>query len=365
MAGVVVGGVAASVAIAASFRATLKADLARVSGRGVVLPSPFGPLEYLEGGGLEGSDLEGSDLEGGDLEGGQPPVLLVHGAGGGFDMGELMAQVLLGEDDRWIAPSRFGYLGSGVPEGAGPALQAHAFVWLLDELEIDRVAVVALSAGGPSGLHFALQYPDRISSLTLLSAGVTRVTDEVQDDADWKGRALVRLFSRDFPYWVFTKLFERQFLGIMGADAEVVRALSSEQRRWVARLIESMRPVSLRTPGVLVDHHQPLPGEAISGIRTPTLIVHAEDDGLQLFENARFAEATIPGARLLRFPSGGHLVMITEEAIIRDQVREHLRRRQPPSRRNRRARATGSFAPSARPRPGPGPARSPLPRVLG
>jgi hypothetical protein len=109
---------------------------------------------------------------------------------------------------------------------------------------------------------------------------VTRVTDEVQDDADWKGRALVRLFSRDFPYWAFTKLFERQFLGIMGADAEVVRALSSEQRRWVARLIESMRPVSLRTPGVLVDHHQPLPGEAISGIRTPTLIVHAEDDGL-------------------------------------------------------------------------------------
>jgi hypothetical protein len=54
MAGVVVGGVAGSVAIAASFRATLKADLARVSGRGVVLPSPFGPLEYLEGGGLEG-----------------------------------------------------------------------------------------------------------------------------------------------------------------------------------------------------------------------------------------------------------------------------------------------------------------------
>jgi 2-hydroxy-6-oxonona-2,4-dienedioate hydrolase len=92
---------------------------------------------------------EGGDLEGGP-EGGPPPVLLVHGAGGGFDMGELMAQVLLGEDDRWIAPSRFGYLGSGVPEGAGPALQAHAFAWLLDELEIDRVAVVALSAGGPS-----------------------------------------------------------------------------------------------------------------------------------------------------------------------------------------------------------------------
>ena len=308
MAGLVVGGMGTSLAIASSFRATLQADLERVSGRSVTLSSPFGPLEYLEGGN-------------------GPPVLLVHGAGGGFDMGELMAEVLLEEDFRWIAPSRFGYLGSGVPEKAGPELQAHAFAWFLDELEIDRVGVVALSAGGPAALHFALLYPDRLSSLTLVSAGVTRVTDEVQDDADWKGRALVRLFSRDFPYWAVTKLFERQFLGIMGANADVVRALSSEQRGWVARLIDSMRPVSLRTPGVLVDHHQPLPGEAISGIRTPTLIVHAEDDGLQLFENARFAEATIPGARLLRFPAGGHLVMITEEETIRQQVQEHIRSR--------------------------------------
>ena len=215
----------------------------------------------------------------------------------------------------------------GCPGGAGPELQAHAFAWLLDELEIDRVGVVALSAGGPAALHFALRYPNRVTSLTLVSAGVTRVTDEVQDDAGWRGRALVNLFSRDFPYWAFTKLFERQFLGIMGANADVVRALSSEQQNWVARLIDSMRPVSFRTPGVLVDHHQSLPGEAISGIRTPTLIVHAEDDGLQLFENARFDEATIPGARLLRFPSGGHLVMISEVATIRREVREHLRSR--------------------------------------
>lgn len=298
-------GLGATLAVAASFRATMRADLQRVSGRSVILPSPFGPLEYLECG-------EG------------PPVLLVHGAGGGFDMGELMGEVLLGEEFRWIAPSRFGYLGSGLPEGAGPELQAQAYAWLLDELGIDRIGVVALSAGGPSALHFALQHPDRLSSLTLVSAGMTRVTDEVQEEADWKGRVLVRLYSRDFPYWAFTKLFERQFLAILGADPQVVQELSSEQRMWVERLIDTMRPVSLRTSGVLVDHHQRLPGEAIARIRSPTLIVHAEDDGLQLFENARFAEATIPNARLVRFPRGGHLVMITEGATIREQVREHI-----------------------------------------
>ena len=298
-------GLSLILATLVSFRSANRADHERVQGRDTVLPSPFGPMGYLEGG-------EGT------------PVLLVHGAGGGFDMGELMAEILLGEGFRWIAPSRFGYLGSGVPEEANAELQARAFAWLLDSLEIQTVAVVALSAGGPSALHFALLYPERVSSLILVSAGVTRVTDGTQEAADWKGRALVRLYSRDFPYWAFTRLFERQFLGIMGVDPQVARTFTSEQQAWVQRLIERMRPVSLRTSGVMVDHTQALPGESIADIRAPTLIIHAEDDGLQLFQNARFAQATIPGARMLRFGRGGHLVVITEEAIIRPEVRRHI-----------------------------------------
>ena len=304
VAGLIVG-LGGALALFQAFRVTLRADLERVSGRATVLPSPFGPMEYLEGG-------QG------------PPVLLVHGAGGGFDMGELMAEVLLGEGFRWISPSRFGYLGSGVPDGAGPEAQARAFAWLLDELGLDQVAVVALSAGGPSALHFVLLYPERASSLTLVSAGLTRVTDEAQGAADWKGRALVRLYTRDFPYWAFTKAFEGRFIGLLGADARVAEELTAEQREWVRRLVDSMRPVSLRSAGVGVDHHQPLPGELIAAVRAPTLIVHAQDDGLQLFENARFAAATIPGARLLRFERGGHLVVITEAATIQREVREHI-----------------------------------------
>lgn len=298
-------GLGAVLAVWSGFRSANQDDHERILGRATVLPSPFGPMEYVD-------------------RGRGPPVLLVHGAGGGFDLGELMAEILLGEGFRWVAPSRFGYLGSGVPEGADPELQARAFAWLLDELGVERVGLVALSAGGPSALRFALLHPERVSSLTLVSAGVTRVIDEAQDAADWKGRALVRLYSWDFPYWAFTQLFERQFLGIMGADSDVARALTAEQRDWVQRLIESMRPVSLRTPGVRVDHSQTLPGDEIAGIQAPTLIVHAEDDGLQLFDNARFAAAQIPGARLLRFERGGHLVAITEQEIIRREVQEHI-----------------------------------------
>jgi pimeloyl-ACP methyl ester carboxylesterase len=65
-------------------------------------------------------------------------MLIVHGAGGGYDQGKCFAE-LIGGDFRWIAPSRFGFLGMPVPKGAGSALQADAYACLLDALGIDRV----------------------------------------------------------------------------------------------------------------------------------------------------------------------------------------------------------------------------------
>lgn len=310
-AGLVLAGV---VAVVVPFRATLQADRARVEGRADLLASPFGDLEYLLGGGAEAGDAEDP----------APRVLLVHGAGGGYDMGELMAEILLGEGFRWIAPSRFGYLGSSLPEDATPDTQADAYAWLLDALGIQEVAVVALSAGGPSALLFALRHPERVRSLTLVSAGVTRVGAAEQEAADWKGRMLVRLFSRDFPYWAATSLFERPFLELLGVDREVARALTPEEGAWVRRLVEGMRPASLRARGAAFDNLAPLPGARIAGISTPTLVIHAEDDRLQLFENARFAQATIPGSRLLAFERGGHLVAITRQPAVREAVRGHL-----------------------------------------
>lgn len=323
-AGLVLAGVAA---VVLPFRATVQADRARVEGRATLLASPFGNLEYLVGGGAE------ADADAGDP--GAPPapsgaatpapwVFLVHGAGGGYDMGELMAEILLGDGFRWIAPSRFGYLGSSVSGDATPDTQADAYAWLLDELGIQEVAVVALSAGGPSALLFALRHPERVRSLTLVSAGVTRVGASEQEAADWKGRMLVRLFSRDFPYWAATSLFERRFLELLGVDREVARALTPEEGAWVRRLLEGMRPASLRARGAAFDNLAPLPGARIAGITAPTLVIHAEDDRLQLFENARFAEATIPRARLVAFARGGHLVAITRQADVREAVRGHV-----------------------------------------
>jgi len=85
-----------------------------------------------------------------------------------------------------------------------------------------------------------------------------------------------------------------------------------------------MNPVSPRAAGVTFDNRAAMPKERIAAVRAPTLILHARDDTLQLYRNAEFAAATIPGSRLVTFEHGGHLVLAVEQTRIRELVAEHL-----------------------------------------
>lgn len=288
-----------------SFRCDMRAARARISGKAAVIVTPFGDVEYAEGG-------EG------------PDVLVIHGAGGGWDQGELVVEAVLGGDFHWIAPSRFGYLRSTFKPGATPDDQAGAYACLLDSLGLKKVAVVAISAGGASALTFALLYPERVSSLTLLSCGVAPRTTGAQAAANRKGNSLVDIYKRDINYWLISNLFRKRFMNLMGADKHVISGLSRDQKRWAGRFIDYMNPASIRYAGALFDNRAPLPGARIAGIKAPTLVVHARDDTLQLYDNGAFAAANIPGARLLSFDRGGHFVVMIEEARIRAAVRDHI-----------------------------------------
>ena len=287
------------------YRADIARNTQRVTGGSIAIPSDYGEIEFAEGGS-------------------GPDVLVIHGSGGGFDQGALIAESFLGDGFRWIAPSRFGYLRSTFHDGATFDEQADAFAALLDHLNIARTAVVAFSHGGPSALLFAALHPERVSSLTLVSCGVAPVAVPDQQAADRKGSMLTTIYRHDWLYWGSTRVFRRSFMGLMGADNEVIAALTPGQRLLVDRVIDEMKPVSLRHAGVVFDNRAALPGDRTATIRAPTLIIHATDDLLQLYENAEFAAATIPDAQLMRFDNGGHLVMVIEQQSIREATRQHI-----------------------------------------
>ena len=277
----------------------------RISGKSTVIASPYGDIEYTEGGS-------------------GPLALVIHGSGGGYDQGELIAQTVLGDQFRWIAPSRFGYLRSTFHEGANWDDQGHTYAYLLDRLGVKKVALVAMSHGCPSALVFAILYPERISSLTLISCGIAPSSTQDQAQADKKGKMLTAIFNYDFPYWFISKAFKNQLMELIGANDSVIAGLTENQREVVARYIAYMNPVSLRSAGADFDIKARLPGKRIAAIKKPTLILHATDDTLQLFHNAEFAASTIRNARLIRFESGGHLLMIVEQSTVRATVKKHI-----------------------------------------
>jgi pimeloyl-ACP methyl ester carboxylesterase len=107
-------------------------------------------------------------------------------------------------------------------------------------------------------------------------------------------------------------------------NESVVVTLNLEQRRLTDLVVDSMNPVSPRATGVAFDNRAALPNEGISAIRAPTLVLHAKDDTLQLHHNAEFAAAHIPGAQLVSFERGGHLLMIVERERVRTLTPQHI-----------------------------------------
>jgi hypothetical protein len=112
---VATGALVATVLVALAYYQDMNRAYERVRDKGTVISSAFGDIEFTEGGS-------------------GPDVLVIHGSGGGYDQGELIAVAMLGNEFHWITPSRFGYLRSSFHEGATWDEQAHAYAALLDSL---------------------------------------------------------------------------------------------------------------------------------------------------------------------------------------------------------------------------------------
>jgi len=103
----------------------------------------------------------------------RPTILVVHGITQAADGGlRDFAEELVPAGYRLLVPSRFGYLGSEMPECATPEMQADAFAVFMRALGIDDAVVLAGSAGSTSALHLGVRHPERVRALVLVSANV-------------------------------------------------------------------------------------------------------------------------------------------------------------------------------------------------
>jgi 2-hydroxy-6-oxonona-2,4-dienedioate hydrolase len=257
------------------------------------------------------------------------PVLVVHGAGGGYDQGVIISRVFLDENDfHVIAPSRFGFLHTPVPGGDNKnssfAAQADVYAELLDKLNIKKVAVLGFSAGGPSSLEFALRHPDRTSVLVLISPVVHQEPPQgFMDKIMHYG-----IFKSDFVFWFIAKYFEPNLISFFGVSPEVQAKLSPEEKSWLSDvLIPSMFPISQRQPGMANDRiNFSLIDYQLEQINVPTLVIHAKDDTLVNPSHSEYAAQRIPNVMHVEFDAGGHLLVGHKQDVksaIMDFLTEH------------------------------------------
>jgi 2-hydroxy-6-oxonona-2,4-dienedioate hydrolase len=247
-------------------------------------------------------------------------MLIVHGAGGGYDQGAYLAK-LIGGHHHWVAPSRFGFLGSPVPDGADSAQQADAYACLLDALGIDRVGVVGVSMGGPSSLLFALRHPQRTTSLVLISAASHAIPPRPAILA-----TLFRVFLHDFIFWSLVHASPQALLVALGVPPEIQKQLSSQELAQLHAFLESMEPMGARQTGQYLEQHMSeYDAQQIHSIWVPTLVLHAPDDTLVAFEQGEFAADNIPGAQFIPMEKGGHLSLMMNSNIgAREKVLHFL-----------------------------------------
>ena len=236
-------------------------------------------------------------------------ILSVHGLYGGYDQA-LDNVGSLPEHCRILAPSRFGYPGSAVRGDGSPADQAAVFTELLDRLGIKRTFLLGASAGGTPAIRFALDHPERVSGLILLSSA-----------APWPSRPATppgrmgppAIMNHDWIMWLLSPFFSP----VLGMDPQTVHGmLPLSERRTGADIDASI------TNRDMAVHFEDYP---IEELKPPVLLLHAQDDRIAPFAPPaghvqssmhRYLELTTA-----IFPTGGHLITghgrQLEETILR------------------------------------------------
>ena len=226
-------------------------------------------------------------------------ILSVHGIFGGYDQAYDTCKDF-SSDYRIIPPSRFGYLGSDILGDGTPAEQATAYVELLDKLGIDKVYLLATSAGGSVAIRFALDYPERTKGLILYCSAMP-FTEKPEKYSEYAGPPA--FLCNDFTMFLISPLFDP----IMGMEPST---------------IYSMLPVDDRKNGVVLDASvtnldmaRNYDDYRIEELQMPTLVFHAKDDKLASYTDTEKAVKRFPNCTFIPFESGGHLIVGHGEEI--------------------------------------------------
>ena len=231
-----------------------------------------------------------------DTEGAGPPVVLIHAFPLNRQMWDPQVRAL-GDRFRLIAPDLIGFGESDAPDDRGSYSMgafADEIKGLIDQLGLDRVALMGLSIGGYIAFEFIRRYPDALSALVL---------------ADTKAEA-------DPPEAVEKRSGQQEQVeaeGTSGLIEALPNALLGETTRSSKPdVVNEAKRVMDNPPAGFIGaleamKQRPDSTGDLTGISVPTLIVVGEEDGVTPPDFSRSMHEAIGGSQLAVIPDAGHL----------------------------------------------------------
>jgi pimeloyl-ACP methyl ester carboxylesterase len=247
-----------------------------------------------------------------------PPLLLLHGLGA-FKVTWVPLLSTFASNHRVIVPDLPGHGGSGKPNAEyTPRFFANAMLRLMDELGVERAAVVGNSLGGRVALELALRNPSRVAALALL--------DPALPGFRWRSiAAFTRVIPTElmaFPVPLRERWMElaiRQLFARPGSLPREVHAVAAREfvriyREAAARMafLSALRHLVIERPDPFF--------ASLHRVKQPALVIFGERDRLVPPRLGVRLVQQLPDAQLVVLPGVGHVPQI--EAM--DETLEHV-----------------------------------------
>ena len=240
--------------------------------------------------------------------GGQAPVvLLIHGLAGACGLWNPVSQVLR-EHFRVIRYDLRGHGESGSPEGLWSLEDFVAdLLHVFQRHELSRIHLAGFSLGGLIAQRFAIDHPDKVERLAIVSAVAGRTVEEKEKVA----RRLENLRAGDYDTNIEAAL-ERWFSpGFREQHPDLV-----EQRMALMRKVGSQRgyiqAYKVFSTSDLADELQL--------ISAPTLIMTGEEDPGSNPRMAALMHYRIPGSRMEILPGLRHSLLVEAPELVAEKL---------------------------------------------
>ncbi|MCO5145755.1 MAG: alpha/beta fold hydrolase [Aquamicrobium sp.] len=176
---------------------------------------------------------------------------------------------------------------------------------VVDAAGLGRFALYGTSQGAPIAVAYAHRHPDRVSHLVLHGGFEKGRLLRLSERERVEGEAILTLIRHGWgrPGSPFIDAFATMF--IPEGSREQIDSLVDLQRLTTS-------PENAAALRAAIDRFDV--SGLVGEIATPTLVIHARDDGVQPLEEGRALAARIPGAEFLLLEGRNHVVLPQEKA---------------------------------------------------